>query len=507
MTRLPKRGLLAASILGLSLAAVPALGEADLTKFYSIGDSITAGFTDGCWVEHGQQDSVGAIIARQAGVNYAQPIISEPGLGGCLVLTSLAPTFTRKPSTGHPTNLTYPGVYNNLGVPGYNVKDVTDSKSSADNGNPLTDIVIRGQGHTTLELAASQQPTFVIVFIGNNDVLGAGTSGTVIEGATLTPFSVIEPRLQKIVDTLKAAQGGTGKGIFITVPDITALPFFTTIPPFITVGGHTITNPATGRPFTFLSQRVIKDRTIPTGELGPIASIPEDSVVTLQASAFLATGFGIPCAVLDAGGIGATDPRRANCNKPLPDDANRAAGLPGVVLYPDEVAAIKARTLQINDKITTAASAAGFKVLDGAALFADIVAHGREFGGITLTTAFLTGGFFSYDGIHPTATGYAVMADEIIKFINANYGNHIPEPNLATYLFNGNSQAGGYPTGAALTADEKSAFAAAVFSRENIKSPVYPAFGLGHVDLSVGNTNAPAARETSSPRESVRERN
>src|SRR5207244_7222178 len=115
--------------------------------------------------------------------------------------------------------------------------------------------------------------------------------------------------MDQIVNTLKAAQGGTGKGIFITLPDITALLFFTTIPPFIIVGGHTITNPATGRPFTFLSQKVIKDRTIPTGELGPIAGVPEDSILTLQAAGYLPSGFGIPCVVLNAGVAPATAPR------------------------------------------------------------------------------------------------------------------------------------------------------------------------------------------------------
>jgi lysophospholipase L1-like esterase len=507
MTRLAKSGLVAACVLGLSLLAAPrASAQADLTKFFVIGDSIMAGFTDGCWVKHGQIDSIGAVIARQAGATFEQPLLDEPGVGGCLVLNSLAPTFTRKQSLPKPLNLTYPKPYNNLAVPGYNVKDVTDSKSSADNGNPLTDLVLRGSGATVLQQAASQQPTFVMVFIGNNDVLGAGTSGTVIEGVTLTKFSVIDPRVDTIVSTLKAAQGGAGKGIFVTLPDITKHPFFTTIPPFIVVGGKTITNPATGRPFTFLSQKVIKVNTIPTGELGPVAPIPEDSIITLQAAGFLPFGFGIPCAILDAGGVSASDPRRLHCNQPLPDDANPVAKTPGVVLFHDEVQAIRDRTGQINAKITAAASAAGFKVFDGGALFADIVAHGREFGGITITASFLTGGFFSYDGIHPTSTGYAIVADELIKFINAGYGSSIPEPNMATFLFNGNSQSGGYPVGAALSSDERSAYAAAIFSPENTRTPIYPSFGLGHVSIPVGNSAGPEARESAPGHEGERSR-
>jgi lysophospholipase L1-like esterase len=439
---------------------VHAQSPADFTRFVQLGDSVTAGFTDGCWVKHGQQDSYGAILARQVGTDFQQPLLDEPGVGGCLVLTSLAPTFTRTASIPKPLNLLLPRPYNNLAVPGYRIQDVTDAKSSADNGNPLTDLVLRGQGATALQMAAVQQPTFITVFIGNNDVLGAGTSGTVIEGATLTRMSTITPRLQQIVGTMKAAQGGTGKGIFITVPDITSLPFFTTIPPFITNNGQPVINPATGRPFTFLSQEVLKQFTIPTGELGPVAPIPENAVVTLQAAGFLATGYGIPCALLDAGGAPAADPRRLHCNQPLPDDANPIAGTPGVVLYPDEVASLKCRTAEINAQIASFAQAAGYQVLDGQALFADIVANGRDFGGIHIGTSFLSGGFFSYDGIHPTSLGYAIVAEELIKFINAHYGNNIHDINMAQYLFQGNST-GGYPTASIVPLTSEGATAAA----------------------------------------------
>ena len=34
-----------------------------------------------------------------------------------------------------------------------------------------------------------------------------------------------------IVDTMKAAQGGTGKGIAATIPDVTTLPYFTAVSP------------------------------------------------------------------------------------------------------------------------------------------------------------------------------------------------------------------------------------------------------------------------------------
>ena len=50
-------------------------------------------------------------------------------------------------------------------------------------------------------------------------------------------------------------------------------------------------------------------------------------------------------------------------------------------------------------------------------------------GGLTLTTDFL-GGLFSLDGLHPTNTGYAIMANQFIQTINANFKTSIPLANV-----------------------------------------------------------------------------
>ncbi|MEO6326933.1 MAG: SGNH/GDSL hydrolase family protein [Thermoanaerobaculia bacterium] len=442
--------------------------QADFTTYVALGDSLTAGFTDGCWVKHGQIDSYVAIIARQAGAaDFQQPLLDEPGVGsgvgagkGCLVLQSLAPAFTRKVSDPKPLNLTLARPYNNLAVPGYNIHDVTTTKAAVQNSNPLTDLVLRGLGGgtTALQQAASLRPTFVTVFIGNNDVLGAATSGTVIDGVTLTPAAPFTTDINTIAQTLKAAQGGTGKGIFFTVPDVASIPFTSTIPPFIVVGGQPVINPATGAPFTYLSSR---------NNNSAIAPIPANSLLTLNAAGFLPSGFGIPCAVLNAGGVPATSPLRTNCDKPLPDSAIAAAGIPGVVLYPEEVSLLRSRTAEYNFAIVAAATANGYKVFNVGSYFDDLKANGREFGGMTVTTSFLSGGLFSYDGVHPTSLGYAIFADEIIRFINDNYGNNIPRPNLSPFFFNGNAQSGGYPLSAfPLTPVETIAWGAEIFNSE-----------------------------------------
>jgi hypothetical protein len=70
------------------------------------------------------------------------------------------------------------------------------------------------------------------------------------------------------------------------------------------------------------------------------------------------------------------------------------------------------------------------------ALVDQISADGYQIPGtnIVLTTDFL-GGLFSLDGIHPTDTGYGVIANEFIKRMDEFYKLKIPKANvLAIYL-------------------------------------------------------------------------
>ena len=60
-------------------------------------------------------------------------------------------------------------------------------------------------------------------------------------------------------------------------------------------------------------------------------------------------------------------------------------------------------------------------------------ATGLTQNGITYTSSFIQGGVFSLDGIHLTPAGYALIANEIIKGINAKYGSTIAQVNTASY--------------------------------------------------------------------------
>lgn len=462
-----KTTLLLSLALVLAVSASPAAAQADFTRFVAIGASVDAGFLDNCWVKYGQVDSWNAILARQAKAPaFEQPLLDTPGAGGCLVLTSLAPTFSTKPSEVRPLNLTLPRPYDNLSIPGYTL-NLALTKKVPSGPTDIAALVLRTLNATQVEQAAALQPTFVSIGLYGNEILGPATSGTAIDGVTVMPAAMYGASYQAVVNTLKAAQGGAGKGVAQLIPDITTIPFTATVPPFITSGGQPVIGPD-GQPLTFLGSK--------GGNIAapgaPVAPIPANSLVNITAATFLATGYGIPCAVLDAGGAPAGDPRRANCNKPLPDNANPQLGIPGVVLYPDEVALLKTRAAQFNDQIRAIAGAAGYKVFETSAFFSSLRSQGRDFAGINVNAAFLSGGLISYDGVHPTALGYAVWADEMAQFINASYGTSIPRVNMYPYLFNGNSSAGGFPmnVGTPLTTEELIEYAAAIYTPEVMKA-------------------------------------
>jgi hypothetical protein len=80
-------------------------------------------------------------------------------------------------------------------------------------------------------------------------------------------------------------------------------------------------------------------------------------------------------------------------------------------------------------------------VLDIRTLLNEVATTGRNVGGITLTSSFLNGGIFSYDGVHPNDIGYAVVANEFINVINA-HGGSLPPVDLGPVIGVTSAEAG-----------------------------------------------------------------
>lgn len=396
-----------ASVLALALlvpaaaSAQPDTGSADFSRYVAIGDSLTAGFMSGGLVETAQRNSYPALIFRQATgqtSGFEQPLVSTPGIPGLLQLASLAPLVIAPQSgRGNPINLNLQRPYNNLAVPGARVHNTVATVT--DNGG-LHDLILRGLG-TAVQQAVALRPTFVTIWIGNNDVLAAATSGRVIEGVTLTPVASFEADFRAIA----AAVAATGADMaFANIPEVTSIPFVTTLQ-------RVVVNPATNQPV------IVNGNTVPL--IGPNGLLGPNDRVLLTATAELQQGRGIPAAL---GGSGL----------PLSD---------AVVLDANEIATINARVQAYNTIIRAVATERSAAFVDANALLRTLATTGISVGGVTFTSAFLTGGVFSYDGVHPTVFGYAFLANAFIDAINDQFDAEIPPVNLFPFMFGTSSAA------------------------------------------------------------------
>jgi len=503
--------------------------ELDLSTFVAVGDSLTAGFADGSLYFDGQLDSYPNIVAtsfaQAGGGTFTQPFVAD-NLGGLLLggapiatppsavslgsadgfesrlvlpFGTTSPTRqsgTRTTNLGGAGSVNLDGPFNNLGVPGARIADLTDAALV----NPFYSRFASNPGVSTiLTDATSQVPTFFSLWIGNNDVLDFGTSGGVIEAndasevgqgaGQITPVADFETAYNSIVNDLTA---GGASGVLINIPAITDIPFFTTVPTdaieldaataatvsaaFVDYNagiqgalGATLISPEEAAARTIVFQEgnngvLIIDEALtviqlPEAALG-LSGIPggfvtlpnfrqttSDDLITLIGGTG-AAGVGVELVDGDpnttvgvAVPLGFTNP--ALLTNPLlfltPLDPTIVADADSRVLTAREIQLITEATDGYNAIIRGLASSNSDLVLyDAAADLADLGdSDGISFGSGAINSGFITGGGFSLDGVHPTATGYAVIANGIIDAINSGFSANLNEvdPNVFSRNF------------------------------------------------------------------------
>lgn len=380
-------------------------GSADFSRFVTIGNSITAGYQSGSLFKTAQLNAFGSLIAQQVKTGFQEPLVADPGTAGRMELNGLTsagdPIININMSSGSPENLNYPAPYNNLGVPGATVYDVLNATNqnncySAVFGktpNPMFDLVLRNSAlnlGSQFSQAKALKPTFVTLWIGNNDVLGYATAGGTVP---FTPISNFTALYKATLDSLATLNAGV---VVANIPDVTSIPFFTTVGPSLVKKGYPAYVWAQG-----------SDNKVMLMSL-------EKNYITLQAAALLTNAStGAPT------GIGLTQSNPFP-NKVVLDSAEAAAALKTIADY--------------NSAISTLAQSKGFAVVDINTLFngykkAD-AQGGTNIDGVTFKTDYITGGLFSLDGVHPTSRAQGLVANEFIRVINAKYGASIPAVNI-----------------------------------------------------------------------------
>lgn len=421
---------IAAAVLVVTLAALPsfaAQGTANFSRLVAIGDSYGAGYVSGGVVGSHQAFSWPAILARQVGYTiceptataatpcFAQPTVSEPGIPSLLQLQNLSGSITKLPGQGTPLLLNLARPYNNLAVPGANVTDVLTVKGNESQTSAAA-FILRGLG-TQLEQTIAQNPSFVAIWIGGNDLLSAVAGGT---PNNLTPVATFKASYETMLNTLIQRLPGAGMVVGTLPTSPFAVPLVNTVPPFIV-------NPATRQPILGPDGKPIYLVADLGG--GQFGQLPVGSFVLLSAAAKLGTGFGIPAALAQVPPFNTLP----NVGKPLSDSD---------VLTPTEITAIVTRANEYNTIITQAAAARSIQVADIKGLFDRVTVNpstglgGIQAGPIRLTNAFVTGGFFSLDGVHLTDLGYILFANEYIKAINQGYDAEIPLASITQVFAN-----------------------------------------------------------------------
>jgi lysophospholipase L1-like esterase len=408
-----------------ALLAAPAMAQVDFTRYVALGDSLTAGIASASYMDYYQKRAYPQLLATQANGSFLEgPFVAPPGLTPILVLNSLVPLSlgpTDFPPPADPFdyfyNLTLEEPYQNLGISGADTNDLLTKTGNALNlvagnfDNVAYDITLRipqvpdpatGEliDFTPMVAAISQQPTFLTVWIGSNDVLGAVLAATPIDGITMTPLDAITADYATLIGGLAMSLPSTDIVVLNIFSDARWLPFSTTVPTSADI-------PGVG--------------TVPfVGEYGPLEA---GDYLTLPASALLAAGMGLPIPG----------------SPPLPEDVNPSTGAPGVILRAAEIEVINERLAAVNDIIAgVAAQFPNVHLFDTSGLMQEVVdGDYRTFGGIELSNAFMTGGIFSYDGFHPQNVGQAVVAGALIDFINDEFGADIPQLNMYDILVEG----------------------------------------------------------------------
>ena len=440
-------------------------GTANLSTYVSVGNSLTAGYTDGALFAAGQMTSMPNLLAQKfamaGGGAFTQPMTND-NIGGLLLggniiqpprlfFNGAGPARLEALPTNEITAGT-PGPYNNMGVPGAksfhllangygNVAGVATGQA-----NPYYVRMASSPNAAVIEDAVAMNPTFFSLWIGNNDVLSYATTGGYgvnqtgnFDPSTYGPDDITDPNVfagsfSALLDALTA---NGSQGVAMNIPYVTTIPYFTTVP-------H---NPV---PLDAATAAQLNGAFAPynggllAAEAGGLITASERAARTIN----FVEGYNAVTMVdgdlTDLGALGLPSYRHATANDLIVLPASSFIGtevggnpqfVNGVsvplddmwVLSENETAQVTTATNAFNGAIAQLVAQKGIAFVDANAIMQEIAAGGIQFDEFTMHSNLVFGMTFSLDGVHPTQRGYAFMANEIMKAIDATYGSNFEE--------------------------------------------------------------------------------
>jgi lysophospholipase L1-like esterase len=445
-------------------SALPnATGQAVLAKIVGVGDSLTAGEqSDGLvgvtapnpLYGPGANQSVNPeIVATQPFGFWADlynqvngagaatgvlPLIQNPGIGTFLVLTHSGSLVSPQTSCGgsNASAFSIPGALStrvnpsatplDLGVPGQLVHEALYQVApqgpcqavSAGPGSVFQaettafyPVLANFNGLSQVQAARSLHPTLTTVWLGHNDLLKYALSGGAFGP---TPASSIQSDLATIVQTLQQAGSQVAIGnlfdvllapLFVAIPNLPVQPTDPIMTDLAILTKGAITGATPGA--TALVSNVASSNNLTAGSYLTFAAMP--AVVTYVASGGTAP---VPTGLVAA---------------------NQA-------LTASFAAQVQSENNAYNAAIATVAQSTGAALADLHSFFVQVAAG-------TYAPALIApgvpaspgvccylvpfGGLTSYDQLHPSDTGYALIANVWIAAINAKFGTTIPMVDVA----------------------------------------------------------------------------
>lgn len=405
----------------------PSSGSADFSRYISVGNSLTAGYADGGLYLAGQQVSYPSIIAKQmqavGGGSFTQPLFdaAQANGSGYLTLTGFntdgtpitAPVTTNLAITGiQPIpgfgNVTlyakYTGDINNYGVPGIKLQQITYGPLGNLNGYYERMLPGAEGTHNTayIDFVTAKPFTFFSNWLGNNDALLYATSGGA--GDVLTDKTQFAQLYAYLIGRMTATGA---KGVVGTIPDVTSIPYFNTVTVGAVLGAVQKANPTV--------QAIFINALVSGTTYAPRPATAKDLIVLTFPTSMIGQPVNTPYGVLPYGLTPYT---------PIDNQ---------YVLDQNEVALTEDYVSSYNATIKAVAASKGLAVFDAYTFLQNLKLHGLVVDGVALSSSYISGGIFSLDGVHLTPRGYAIVANEFIKAINAKYGSSIPLTDVSNY--------------------------------------------------------------------------
>ncbi len=361
----------------------------DFSNTVFIGDSLSAGFQNGSLLDTQQPNGWASLVAQQAKTSITLPLIAAPGVPAVMELVSVGPPPVTKTASGVSSGRDNPSAQpTDLAVPGHHLHDLINAGPTAlptASEDIITTLVLGfplGNSNTQLAEAIALKPTVLFVWIGSNDALVADDTGT---PSSMTPIAAFTSDYTQLMSTLHSST--SARLIVANLPDVTSIPYVT---PAAVILSEVAA--ATGQSAAQLGTEL----GLATGDL-----VTAQGMTEVQAAMQAIAGGKMPTSLDDAG-----------------------------VLTAAEIQQVQTLENQYNQVIAQQAAAAGGTLIDMHAFFQNLAA-GTTINSYNATTSYL-GGLFGLDGIHPTNTGYALVANQFLDTINANLKTSFADINVST---------------------------------------------------------------------------